>query len=147
MMPYGMHTSRYSDMWHYLDPDGREHTQEQFQNYLSKNYPKQGDWDYSTHAEAERRLTEVGGWRKVKQTYKMLPFEEVKGKFLVVSQFVEPRSRDGNPINYKDLTQEDWDIMQPDVYNLRSIQWGHSTWEVLENGELKFTGADYDSSG
>jgi hypothetical protein len=78
------------------------------------------------------------------------PFETIVGKYLICSQFSEPRymiKKDWHVATWDELDDGWWFDTKPRVSAERFISWGHSTWLVNPDGTLAFSGADYDSSG
>ena len=78
--------------------------------------------------------------------------EDVAGKFMVVSQFGEPKrwNSETDEFDYAawvDLDEIWWRSVCPDIFETRTIHWGHSTWLINHDGTLAFSGAEYDSSG
>ena len=144
------------DRYIYFDPEGKEYSQTQFSAYIDRVFPQKHMWDTSTAAEAERKLTTEGGWRKEEKQILKPPLAEVVGKYMVCGQHAEPRYTTWNPetqrwdehkIEYNDISEPRWRLMAPSIYNTKHIRWGCSTWLINEDGSLTHVGADYDSSG
>ena len=76
----------------------------------------------------------------------------VAGKFMVVSQFAEPKRYDKDThefvyLSFNELDEEWWRLASPSVFDEKRIHWGESTWLINADGTLSFSGANYDSSG
>jgi hypothetical protein len=80
------------------------------------------------------------------------PLETVVGKYLVTSQFCEPKrydtaAREFVYLKWNELYAPWWKAGLPDIFDDRRVNWGSSTWLINADGTLTFSGANYDSSG